>query len=185
MKALREIGWRKALRFVALTLAMVLYRALLFSPLRVWCLRLLGATVGRHVVLHDVQFFNCYRRGFAGLHIGDNCFLGNQCLLDLADEIYLGDHVTLAERVVVLTHRNVGYSDHPLQKHFPPMSAPVRFESGCFVGACATVLGGVTVGSCAFIGAGSVVTKKVPPNHVVAGVPAKTLRVIHEETSTP
>lgn len=178
MKALREIGWNKAFQFAALTIAMVFYRALLFSPLRVRMLRLLGAKIGRNVVLHDVEFFNVYRRGFSGLHIGDDCFLGNQCLMDLADEIHLGAQVTLAERVVVLTHLNVGYADHPLQNHFPARSAPVRFEPGCFVGACVTVLCGVTVGARAFVGAGSVVTKDVPPSHVVAGVPAKVLRTL-------
>ena len=50
--------------------------------------------------------------------------------------------MTLAERVLVLTHTNVGYADHPLQAHFPAMAAPVVIERGSFVGANVTILPG-------------------------------------------
>jgi maltose O-acetyltransferase len=178
MKALDEIGWRKAMRFAFFTLAFVPYRLALVPPLRAFWLRRLGARVGRRVVLHDVRFFNAYRLGPAGLSIGDDCFLGDECLLDLAEAITLGDQVTLAERVLVLTHMNVGYADHPLQLPFPAMAAPVRFESGCFVGAGVTVLAGVTIGARAFVAAGSVVTADVPSSTLAAGVPARHVRSI-------
>ena len=48
-------------------------------------LRALGARIDSRAILHDVRFFNLYRTGFPGLRIGDRCFLGEQCLLDLAD----------------------------------------------------------------------------------------------------
>ena len=66
MKALAEIGWRRALRFGFFTAAMVPYRLLLVPQLRAPFLRLLGARIGRRAVLHDVRFFNLYRRGLAG-----------------------------------------------------------------------------------------------------------------------
>jgi maltose O-acetyltransferase len=176
VKVLDEIGWRKIVRFGFFTLALVPYRMALVPPLRKLWLRLLGARIGRRVVLHDVRFFNVYRLGFSGLSIGEDCFLGDECLLDLADAIALGDQVTIAERVVILTHLNVGYADHPLQAAFPAMSSPVRLESGCFVGANVTVLAGVTIGARAFVAAGSVVTADVPPMTLVAGVPARHVR---------
>ena len=178
MKALREIGLGKAFRFGFFTMALVPYRLALFPQLRAPWLRLLGARIGPRSLLHDVRFFNLYRRGLPGLVIGRECFLGDSCLLDLAEGIELQDQVTLAERVLVLTHRNVGYADHPLQAAFPAMAAPVRFESGCFVGAGAIVLAGVTVGREAFVAAGSVVTADVPPRTLVGGVPARPIRPI-------
>ena len=84
--------------------------------------------------------------------------------------------MTVAERVTVLTHTNVGYKDHPLQHHFPTLTRPVTFRQGCFVGACATVLPGVEIGAKAFVAAGAVVTRDVPPNTVVGGVPAQVIR---------
>jgi putative colanic acid biosynthesis acetyltransferase WcaF len=178
VKALAEIGWARAARFGFFTLAMVPYRLALFPQLRAPWLRLLGARVGRRTVLHDVRFFNLYRRGLAGLEIGDDCFVGDECLLDLAEGVRLESQVTLAERVLVLTHTNVGYRDHPLQAHFPAMAAPVVVEAGSFLGANVTVLPGVRLGAQSFVAAGSVVTKDVPPRTVVAGVPARPVRAI-------
>lgn len=178
MKALSEIGWRRAARFGFLTLAMVPYRLALVPQLRAPWLRLLGARIGRRTVVHDVRFFNLYRRGLAGLDIGDECFLGDECLLDLAEGIRLERQVTLAERVLLLTHLNVGYRDHPLQERFPAMAAPVVIERGAFLGANVTVLAGVRIGSRSFVAAGSVVTDDVPPGTLVAGVPARAIRAI-------
>jgi acetyltransferase-like isoleucine patch superfamily enzyme len=178
VKALDEIGWRRALRFGFYTLAMVPYRLALVPQLRGPWLRLLGARVGRRVVLHDVRFFNLYRRGLSGLEIDEECFLGDECLLDLAEGIHLERQVTLAERVLVLTHTNVGYRDHPLQSHFPATAAGVVVETGAFLGANVTVLPGVRIGRESFVAAGSVVTKDVPPSTLVAGVPARVLRPI-------
>jgi acetyltransferase-like isoleucine patch superfamily enzyme len=178
MKALAEIGWRRAVRFGFFTLAMVPYRLALVPQLRAPWLRLLGARIGRGTVLHDVRFFNLYRRGLAGLEIADECFIGDECLLDLAEGIRLERQVTLAERVLVLTHMNVGYADHPLQRHFPPIAKPVVVEQGAFLGANVTLLPGVRIGARSFVAAGAVVTSDVPAETLVAGVPARVLRPI-------
>lgn len=178
MSALAEIGLGRAARFGFFTLAMVPYRLALVPQLRAPWLRLLGARIGRGAILHDVRFFNLYRRGLGGLEIGEDCFLGDECLLDLAEGIRLERQVTLAERVLVLTHMNVGYKDHPLQPHFPPVAAPVVVETGAFLGANVTVLAGVRIGACAFVAAGSVVTADVPPRTLAAGVPARAIRPI-------
>ncbi len=176
MKALAEIGWSRALRFGFYTAAMLPYRLLLVPQLRAPWLRLLGARIGRGSILHDVRFFNLYRRGLPGLEIADECFLGDECLLDLAEGIRLERQVTLAERVLVLTHTNVGYHDHPLQAHFPAQAAPVVIEQGSFIGANVTLLPGIRVGARSFVAAGSVVTGDVPPATLVAGVPARAVR---------
>jgi galactoside O-acetyltransferase len=86
--------------------------------------------------------------------------------------------VTLAERVTVLTHTNVGYRDHPLQKYFPAFTRPVRFGQACFIGVNATIMPGVVVGAGAFVAAGAVVTHSIPPGMVVAGVPARVIRKV-------
>jgi acetyltransferase-like isoleucine patch superfamily enzyme len=178
MKAFAELGFRKAARFGWFTVAMVPYRLLLVPQLRAPWLRLLGARIGSGSILHDVRFFNLYRRGLAGLHIGEDCFLGDECLLDLAEGITLERQVTLAERVLVLTHTNVGYHDHPLQAHFPAMAARVVIEQGSFVGASATLLPGIRIGARSFVAAGSVVTADVPSGALVAGVPARVVRKV-------
>jgi acetyltransferase-like isoleucine patch superfamily enzyme len=181
VRALREIGLGKALRFGWSTVALAGFGLLGFPQLRSPFLRLLGARVGADAILHGTRFFNAYRLGFRGLTIGRCAFIGDDCLLDLADRITLDDHATLAERVAVLTHTNVGYADHPLQPYLPASTAPVHFGRGCFVGANATVLPGVTIGECAVVAAGAVVTEDVPSWHMVGGVPARLIRVLRDD----
>jgi acetyltransferase-like isoleucine patch superfamily enzyme len=178
MKAADEVGWTRMWRFGIMTLAMVPYRLALFPPVRIALLRVYGARIGRRTILHNARFFNLYRRGLMGLSLGDDCFVGDECLLDLAEGIELGAQVTLAERVMILTHTNVGYRDHPLQRHFPPSAKPVVIEKGCFVGAQAMILPGVRIGERSFVAAGAVVTRDVPPNSLVQGIPARIVRTL-------
>jgi acetyltransferase-like isoleucine patch superfamily enzyme len=181
VKALREIGLRKAIRFAAGTVLLVLFRLMIVPPLRTVFLRLAGAKIGKNATIHAVKFFNVYRGGFGALQMGDNCFVGDETLIDLADEIIMEEDVTLAERVTILTHVNVGFRDHPLQKYFPSYSKKVILKRGCFVGTNVTILPGVTVGECAFVAAGAVVREDVPAYHVVGGVPASTIRVLQTD----
>jgi acetyltransferase-like isoleucine patch superfamily enzyme len=107
--------------------------------------------------------------------MGNDCFLGNGVSLDLAAPITLGNQVTLAERVCVLTHLNVGYKDHPLQTRFPSRARETKIENGCFLGVGTVVLDGLTIGSESFVAACSLVRDSVPAKSLVGGVPAKPL----------
>ena len=104
--------------------------------------------------------------------------MGDETLIDLYNNVILEDSVSIAQRVTVLTHMNVGYKNHPLQKYFPSSSSSVILRQGCMVGACSTILPGVTIGEKSMVAAGSVVTKDVPHNTLVAGVPARIIRNI-------
>ncbi|MGB9809874.1 MAG: 2,3,4,5-tetrahydropyridine-2,6-dicarboxylate N-acetyltransferase [Caldanaerobacter sp.] len=64
----------------------------------------------------------------------------------------------------------------------PPSSVPVVIEDNVMIGANAVILEGVRVGQGAVVAAGSVVIEDVPPNTVVAGVPAKIVKVVDEKT---
>lgn len=178
MKILRELGLRKLVRFFFFVPLMGFFNVLGYPNLRVFFLRIFGCKIGKNVVIHKIKMFNLYAGKLVSFSTGDNVFIGDDCLLDMANKIKIGKNVTLAERVVVLTHTNVGYHDHPLQKYFPRFSAPVEFKDGCFVGANSTVLPGVIIGKKSFIAAGSVVNRSVPPKTLVAGVPAKVIRKI-------
>lgn len=176
MKPLKEIGIEKAAKFIIGSTLMLIFKLIIFPQLRAIFLKLLGAKIGKNVIIHNISFFNYYRLGFKGLQIGNNCFIGDEGLIDLADAVILSDDVTIAERVTILTHMNVGYKDHPLQKHFPAFNKPVIIENGCFVGANVTILPGITIEKCSFIAAGSVVLEDVAPNTLVGGVPAKYIK---------
>ena len=180
MKALKELGFKKLFRFFWIVPLMGFFNILGYPNLRILFLRIFGCQIGKNVDIHIIKLFNLYAGKFSNLSIGHNSFIGDDCLFDLANKIKLGEHVTLAERVTILTHTNVGYKDHPLQKYFPRIDAPVEFKDGCFIGANATILPGVIIGEKSFVAAGSVVTKTVEPGFVVAGVPAKIIKKINE-----
>jgi acetyltransferase-like isoleucine patch superfamily enzyme len=79
--------------------------------------------------------------------------------------VHIGEHVYLAFNSTILTHdRTRGLYVH------------TRIERNCFIGAGSMILPGVTVGEGSVVGAGSIVTKDVPPHSVVAGNPAKVLK---------
>jgi acetyltransferase-like isoleucine patch superfamily enzyme len=183
-RPLKAIGISRALRYVFLEVCMVIYQALLLPPFRQFFLKILGAKIGENSILMDVRFTNLDRRGLAGLKIGNNCFLGRGVKLDLADSITLEDHVTLAEETMILTHLNVGYEDHPLQKGFPSTSSNTHIGRGSFIGARAIILPGVQIGEEVFVSAGSVVTKSVANGLIVGGIPSKTIGEVKDRTPT-
>lgn len=183
MKAIDEVGLKKTFKFLFFAFLQIVYHNLIdhlfyFSHARKLFLTVLGAKVGKNSIIMDVRFFNWHHKGPAGLKIGKECFIGDETIIDLFDKVILEDQVTIAQRVTILTHINVGYKDHPLQNYFPKFSKPVIFKKGSVVGASATILSGVTIGERAFVAAGSVVTKDVPSQTLVAGVPAKKIRKI-------
>ena len=183
MKALKEIGYKVAIKFLLFSIFQVIYHNLThhFLPipqLRKILFSLSGASFGKNTVIMDVKFINLHRKGFKGFITGKNCFIGDETLVDLYNSVVLEDNVTIAQRVTVLTHTNVGYKDHPLQKYFPKNSKPVKFENGSVIGSSSTILPGITIGQESFVAAGSIVTKNVPPKTLVAGVPAKKVRSI-------
>lgn len=88
----------------------------------------------------------------------------------------IGDYVSIGHRTTIIT------SDHNCKlgvfiKNQPLLSKSTKIGSDVFIGANCTILGGVTIGDGAVIGAGSLVVKDVGENEIVAGVPAKFIRL--------
>lgn len=183
MKAIEEIGITKILRFIFFSFILSIYHLSIdhvfnLPPFRKYFLIPLGAQIGKDSILMRINFLNWHYGGLGVLKIGNECFIGDETLIDLYDHVHLEDQVTIAQRVTILTHQNVGYRDHPLQKYFPKFSKPVVFKKGSVVGAGSIILPGVIVGRESFVAAGSVVTKDVPARTLVGGVPAKFIRKI-------
>src|SRR3989344_3718742 len=155
MKAIEEIGPKQAIKFALYSLLQVIYHLLVnhflfLPPFRKSFLQIIGAKIGQDSIIMDVKFFNWHHKGPAGLKVGKKCFIGDEALIDLYDSVVLEDHVTIAQRVTILTHTNVGYSDHPLQKYFPKSSKRVIFRSGCVIGSGSIIIPDVTVGQKSF-----------------------------------
>lgn len=137
-------------------------------------LRAAGASIGSDCVLvGNLRLVNA-DRGYSHLRIGDQCHLGKDVMLDLADDITLGDRVTVSMRCSLLTHTDAGAVQSEVARTLAG-HAPIVIEDDVYLGAGCIVLSGVRIGSGSVIGAGSLVNRDVPGGSVYVGVPARPI----------
>lgn len=108
------------------------------------------------------------------IRVGKNVFINSGCCFQDQGGIELGDGCLIGHQVVIATLNH----DLDPQKRGGMFPAPVRLGKNVWVGAHATILAGVTIGDNAVIAAGAVVTRDVPPDTVVGGVPARVIKKI-------
>ena len=108
------------------------------------------------------------------ISIGKNVFINFDCTFLALGGITIEDDVLIGPKVSLITE------NHPLQPEQRKGLAgkPIHIKRNAWIGANATILPGVTIGKNAVIAAGAVVSKDVPDNMVVGGIPAKIIKVI-------
>lgn len=145
----------------------------------------------------DVKIF-----GFVNLYgceIGDGTKIG--CFVEIQKNAFIGQrvkissHTFICEGVTIEDEVFVGHGVMFINDRFPRaatadgkmqteadwMVVPTLVKKGASIGSGAVIMDGVTIGEGAVIGAGAVVTKDVPPDTIVAGVPARVLRQTSNE----
>jgi acetyltransferase-like isoleucine patch superfamily enzyme len=106
--------------------------------------------------------------------IGKNVFINFDCVfLDLGG-ITIEDNVFIAPKVSILSE---GHPINPEQRHSLVPQA-VHLKKNAWIGANVSILPGVTIGENSVVAAGAVVSKNVPDNTVVGGIPAKIIKEI-------
>lgn len=115
------------------------------------------------------------------LEMGVNSFINYDCIMLNNAMVKLGDNVLVGPKVSFYT------AMHPIdakqREQWLVYAKPIIVEDNVWIGGSATILGGVTIGKNAIVGAGAVVTKDVEPNTIVVGNPARVLRKITAEDS--
>jgi len=133
--------------------------------------KLMSQLTGRPVPDSFHMFPPFYTDCGLNLHIGENVFFNSGCRFQDQGGIYIGDNTMIGHNVVLATINH----DITPDNRGVNLPKPIRIGSNVWIGANATVLPGVTIGNNAVIAAGAVVTKDVPENTVVGGVPAKLI----------
>lgn len=106
------------------------------------------------------------------INIGKNVFINFDCTLLALGGITIEDDVLIGPKVSLITE------NHPLnpQERKGLIGKPILIKKNAWIGANATILPGVTIGANAVVAAGAVVSKDVPDNTIVGGIPAKFIK---------
>lgn len=109
------------------------------------------------------------------IEIGSNSFLNYDAILLDCAPISIGDDVSIGPRCQLLTALHPMH-DHELRRQRWETAAPIRIGNNVWFGGGVIVCPGVTVGDDTVVGAGSVVTRELPPRVFAAGNPARVIR---------
>jgi acetyltransferase-like isoleucine patch superfamily enzyme len=111
------------------------------------------------------------------VRIGDKTVLGQECTISAYQHVSIGEQCIIADRVMMIDFdHNVAEVERPIRQQ-GIYKRDVRVGNNVWIGYGAQILRGVRVGDNAIIGASAVVTKDVQANAVVAGAPARVIRM--------
>jgi UDP-2-acetamido-3-amino-2,3-dideoxy-glucuronate N-acetyltransferase len=119
-----------------------------------------------------------------GARIGANCKISSHTFI--CEGVTVEDGVFIGHGVIFINDRypRAVTGEGTLQTESDWACIPTMVRRGASIGSGSTILAGVTIGEDSMVGAGSVVTRDVPPHTIVAGNPARTLRTMPEERAT-
>jgi putative colanic acid biosynthesis acetyltransferase WcaF len=160
-------GWRKVRSHLGAAFYNMAVTGIPFHAVRQAYLRACGMHIGNGV---------CLMRGSLVIRpeqisIGDHCIIGFNCFLGGEGTIQIGNNVNIASFATLLG--GLHDIDDPT---FRPILNPIVIEDYAWLATRVIIAGGIRIGRGAVVAAGSVVTRDVPPFHVVAGVPAKKIK---------
>ena len=122
-----------------------------------------------------------YTAGGLEIRVGRKVFINQCCTIYDMGGVDIADLVMIGPNVNIIT---AGHPLEPSQRRAYLEARPIVIEKNVWIATAATILGGVTVGENSVVGAGAVVTKDVPANSFVAGVPAKVIRSLKNALAT-
>jgi acetyltransferase-like isoleucine patch superfamily enzyme len=140
---------------------------------------LLGRLTGRRID-NSVTVFPPFHTEFGkNLHLGKNVFINLGCRFQDTGGITIGDGTLIGHGSTLTT---LNHAIDPARRGDMSPS-PIHIGRNVWLGAGVTVVPGVSIGDGAIVGAGAVVTKDVPTDTIVAGVPAKIVRATGYDTT--
>lgn len=139
----------------------------------------LDALRGPGIELGDRVTINRYaylQGDIGGIRLGDRVEINNYTIINGNGGVDIGADTLIGPGVKIISYQHAHAADRPIRDQ-QATAAPIRIGRDVWIGANAVVLAGVSIGDGAVIGAGAVVTRDVPGNAVVAGVPARIIKM--------
>ena len=143
------------------------------EQLRALFSRLTGQPVDESFAMFPPFYTDCGKN----IHIGKHVFINMGCKFQDQGGIFIGDGALIGHNVVLAT-LNHAMSPRDRGTMIP---APIHIGKNVWIGSNSTILPGVTIGDGAIVAAGAVVTRDVPENTIVGGVPARIMRHLSKE----
>ncbi len=171
--ACQELG-AFAFRLTIAELLMALIPGSVGGRVRAALYRFAGANVGHGTIIFRGVGLDGPPDRARRLRLGHTCFVNVGCRFDLQAPISIGDRVFMGQEVAILTSSH-GLGPSAFRAGLL-QSRPVTIGDGAWLGARSVVLPGVSIGGGTVVAAGAVVTRDVPENVLVAGVPARIIR---------
>lgn len=186
MGALRRAGFELVevlrhvrLRFTVVNLVCGLLPGFTASTIRTRLYRLTGIQIGPGVsFLSKISVTGSSANPCRNLTIGEGSII-SAVQFNLEGPITIGRNVTVNHFVRIYTAKHeIGTSKRRFSPAFEVL--PVHIGDGCWIAASALIMPGVTIGEGTVVSAGSVVTRDMPPNVLVAGVPAVVVKSLDD-----
>lgn len=118
-----------------------------------------------------------------GAKIGNHVYIGNNVVIDFIypEKIEIEDYVSIGMKTMIFAHSNPTNSIKLKNQLYPRNVEKTVIKEGAWIPPGCIILAGVTIGENSVIGAGSVVTKDIPPNSLAAGNPAEVVKELDIE----
>lgn len=145
--------------------------------------KLIPSSVGKNLCV----FSPFYCEYGVNIKVGEGCFVNYSCTFLDISPIVLGNGVWIGANVTIATPNHPLLSDERLPQDYPDgnhdleYSNPITIKDNVWICSGAIICGGVTIGENSVIAAGAVVTRDVPANSLVAGMPARVIRQLDDK----
>lgn len=135
--------------------------------------------IGPKLFIGDNVFLNRAHKigpNWGIIEFGNDVKLGSNVRIDYVGKVIIGSHVDISNGVTIFSHTHNPW-DMTHKEKCETMPAITTISNNVWIGTNAIIMAGVTIGEHSVIGAGSIVTRDVPPNYIVAGNPAKFIKM--------
>jgi maltose O-acetyltransferase len=174
LRVLREEFVPVGIRYIIADFLLKLFPSFVGSRIRVKLLQFAGFRIGKKCIIMGTPRFTVAKNMMENFHLGNSVLMNIDCFFDLAGPIRIEDRVGIGQQAMLITGAHQIGDEHQRAGYLDPQ--PIVIEEGAWLGARCIILPGVTVGRGAVVAAGAIVTKDVPPNTLVAGIPAKVIK---------
>jgi len=137
-----------------------------------------GKNLSQYFPLNSIRILGLRMCGYS---VGNKVYVGPDLIIasvisEKGCTLKIGDRVAIAPRVTLVLSSDANWSK--LMEQIEPIKSFIILEDDCWLGTGVIILPGITIGKGAIVGAGSIVTKNVPPFTVFVGNPAKFVKQI-------